>query len=85
MSTETFEARYQVDDGYAGGSRPQHFRVHPSEIQDDMSDEEIADLYTEMCEEDMRQKIGCSPERIDKFVKWARDVLNNRTDEADHA
>ena len=75
---KTFEARYQVEDGYAGGTRPQYFTIDAGDLEDDMTDDELESLYHEKCEEDMRQKIGCGPNRIDEFVAWAREQLNER-------
>lgn len=84
MNTEpkqTFEARYQVDDGYAGGARPQAFEISAEDIEDDMSESDLQDLYHTMCEEDMQQRIGCCVMRVDEFVEWAQSVISARKEQ----
>lgn len=76
-----FQARYEVDDGYSGGARPQHFVIRPDELEEGMTDDDLEYFYDESCNEHMLQNIGCSPSRVDEFVEWARDVLAARAQE----
>jgi len=76
-----FGAKYEIDDGYAGGSRPQYFMIHAGEIEDDMTSDDLERLYHEQCEEHMRGHIGCSPARVDEFVEWATSVLAARQEQ----
>lgn len=81
---KTFRAMYEIDDGYAGGARPQYFAIRPDELEEDMTDDDLEAFYEESCDEHMRQNIGCSPSRVDEFVEWAREVLAARQQEDSH-
>ena len=58
---KTFRAKYEIEDGYAGGSRPQNFKISAADLEDDMTPSDLEDLYMELCEEHMHDNIGCSP------------------------
>lgn len=76
--SDAFDGRYEVDDGYAGGSRPQHFRVYATDLDDEMTDEELVAFYEEVADDCFRQNIGITLRREAEFVSWARGVLNAR-------
>jgi hypothetical protein len=80
-ATKKFSGQYVVDDGYVGGDRPQYFSVDAYELDDDMTDEELANFYEETAEECFRQKISISIRKRDAFVEWARAVLAARDKE----
>lgn len=79
-----FRARYEIDDGYAGGARPQYFAIRPDELEEDMTDDDLEAFYDESCAEHMQQNIGCSPSRVDEFIEWARAMLAARNQEPRH-
>lgn len=76
--TDKFEVRYEVEDGYVGKSRPQFFKIDSSEIEDDMGDEELSELYHDMVQNDFDQKISPGGENLDEFLDWARSVRDSR-------
>ena len=78
MSDDKFQGRYQVDDGYAGGSRPQHFTVNEWELEDDMTDADLERLYEELAEDHFRENISFSLSRSADFVEWAKKKLADR-------
>jgi len=78
MSDNKFKARYEVDDGYAGGSRPQGFIIQEGDfdIDPEMTDEKLTDLFYEMVDEDMRQETSVCNVNVLEFISWARSFLN---------
>ena len=81
--SDKFKARYQVNDGYSGKSRPQHFEIDSSCIEDDMDDEQLINLYYESIQQHYDEHISPGAERIDEFVAWARDNINKRNESCD--
>lgn len=79
MPNEKFEARYQVADGYAGGSRPQHFKIRASDLEDDMDDEALERFYEEAVQGDFEQRICPDSERVSEFIAWAKEHLAERS------
>jgi hypothetical protein len=67
----TFTAQYEVGDGYCGGSRPQTFKIHYSDIDEDMTQQDIKELYHDMIQNDFEENIFPEAEKVDEFVKWA--------------
>ena len=82
MSTEKFKGRYQVADGYAGGSRPQYFSIQAGDLEGDMEDAELEDFYAEAAEDHMRERITAECERVAEFVEWAKAQLAARKEAA---
>lgn len=78
MTEKTFRARYQVADGYAGGSRPQHFKISADDLEDDMDDESLEIFYEQSVQDDFEQKIYPDSERVDEFIAWAKERLAER-------
>lgn len=76
--TIRFTGQYVIDDGYVGGDRPQHFSIDASELDDEMTDDELINFYEETAEECFRQRIGIYTRRRNEFVAWARGALNSR-------
>lgn len=81
MNTRTtFSAKYSVDDGYAGGSRPHYVTIRSGEIEEDMTVEELHALYDELIQSDFEQKIMPCGENGDEFVVWAQGVMQELRD-----
>ena len=75
-----FEATYQTYDGYAGGSRPQHFEIRADDLEEDMGDNELESLFEQSMREHFQQNIypegyGSS---LEGFKAWARQKLAER-------
>lgn len=77
-----FSGAYEINDGYAGKSRPQSFSVSSDEIEDDMTEDEIRELYAELAEADFQARITVSVSREDAFVAWALEQLEARQEKA---
>ena len=50
--------RWQVDDGYAGESRPQYTEINDEELEDCWDDEERQALIDQYVQEDFEQRIS---------------------------
>lgn len=77
----TFEACYQVEDGYVGKYRPKTFKIHAGHLEEDMSDEEIENFYLDEVMSHFNQNIYPSAERKEEFIQWAREQISNRSEE----
>ena len=76
--TDKFKARYQVQDGYSGGARPQYFSIRAVDLDDEMTDEELVEFYEGAVQEHFEQNISPGIELVDEFLSWARDHLAKR-------
>lgn len=75
MSQEYFQGQFEIEDGYAGGARPQYFRIGDSVLADDMTDDDLRALYGQEAEEHFRMNFGVTTKRADEFVAWARKKI----------
>ncbi len=69
------EIQYEVEDGYAGGSRPRSFRIDDSEIEacDSVEDAlEQIELYTQ---DDFADKISWYYSRYDSMVEQVKEII----------
>jgi len=78
-----FIVRYEIADGYVGGSRPQEFSVRKHEIEEDMDESDIHDLFLEMLQADFEQTASPEPSNKDEFMAWAAKVIANKERESD--
>jgi len=77
--TEKFQARYQVQDGYAGGARPKHFTISADDLEDGMTTEEqLVEFYENAVQDHYDEHVSPGSERVDEFVAWARAQLSAR-------
>jgi predicted sulfurtransferase len=76
--TDKFKGRYEVSDGYVGGSRPHHFKFDASDLEDDMTDVDLVNAYEQAAQDHFEEHITPSVERVDEFIKWAREQLAAR-------
>lgn len=78
-STEDrFQGVYEVQDGYVSGSRPKYFRIAASDVEDDMSDDDLERLYEEEAQHHFEQNVSPAVGRVDEFVAWAKNVISKR-------
>lgn len=75
---DEFLVKYEVEDGYMGGSRPQSFRINSDLLTEEMTDDEIERSLYEATQEDMLQKISPVVNNSDEFVAWARIQIAKR-------
>lgn len=76
-----FQGQYQVDDGYVGASRPQHFPVFMDDIEDDMTDDQLESLYEDLAYEHFLQNVSCITSRLGEFKVWAKKVMAERSED----
>jgi hypothetical protein len=74
--TEKFEGYYEVEDGYVGKSRPVYFSVHESDIDEDMDEEDLRNLYDKEAKDHFEKNIYYAVSREDQFVEWAKEVID---------
>ena len=75
---DTFEAQYEVYDGYAGPARPKNFKIYAEDLDEDMSDGSLEQFYYEAVDEHFRDHIYPEAEKVEEFVEWARKKLEER-------
>jgi hypothetical protein len=80
LSENTFEAQYQVEDGYVTGARPQRFKIHVEDLENDASDDALREFYDNEVDEHFKnnEKIYPSSEKVDQFVAWAKAQIAHR-------
>ena len=76
--TEKFRVKYHVADGYVGKDRPLYFYIDPSEVEDDMEDSELSELYHDQIQDEFEQKVFAEGENLEDFLVWARGVRDTR-------
>lgn len=81
MADQDFTIEWQVEDGYCGGSRPQHTPVDADMLDDEMDDAELEELYNVIVDEEFMQNISGYGTNLEKFKEWAREALAEREEE----
>lgn len=80
-----FQGQFEVEDGYAGGSRPQFFNVELSDAEYELppnpSDGQIEDWYYEQARYAFEQKIGFYTKNNAELIAAVRDVLSQQENE----
>ena len=77
----TFECCYEVDDGYVGGSRYHYFELWGSEIDEDMTEEDLGNLFEERMQEAFLQKLCPYGKNKEAFIDWASGVIETLKEE----
>lgn len=80
---DEFEAKWEVDDGYRGGSRPQTTQIHPDCVDDDMTKDDLIELFSELIQDSFDNKIApCWKESEEqRFVDWAQKIQSKVSEE----
>lgn len=71
-----FKARYEISDGYVGKARPIYCNICSSELEDDMTDDEIEELYHGSVQDHFEQNISPESENLDEFIEWAKSEIS---------
>lgn len=79
MTTKFFEATYYVADGYVGGDRPHYFKISPNDLEEDMTDEDLSELFEEFMLSHFAANIFPESTNCDSFISWARQQLSTRS------
>lgn len=83
MADQDFTIEWEVEDGYAGGRRPQHTAVDADMLDDEMDDNELEELYNDIVVEEFMQNISGYGSNAEEFKTWAREALKARKEEDD--
>jgi hypothetical protein len=75
-----FEGTYEVEDDYVGKSRPHHFDIDEYDIEDDMTDDDIEQLYEDFAQADFEQNVSFRLCDVGEFVEWAKERIRERYD-----
>lgn len=73
-----FEVTYHINDGYAGGERPQSFIMSIGDVDEGMNDEQLQTLASDAAHEDMQQRVSAAVTNGDEFVAWVRTQFSRR-------
>ncbi len=76
-----FEGAYEVEDGYVGKSRPHYFDIDEYDIEDDMSDGDLMQLYEDTAQADFEQNVSFRLYDVEEFVEWAKERIRERNQE----
>ena len=80
---DEFDITWEVDDGYAGPSRPQHYSIDVNVLDDEMTADELEELYNEIVMEEFMQNISAYGSNKREFIEWAKHALEARKAEED--
>lgn len=75
MGSDRFEGVYEVEDGYCGGGRPQHFTVDSSDLYEGMTDQELEEMYNDSMLSHFNDRIYPVPENMEEFIEWAKEKI----------
>lgn len=73
-----FEVTWEADDGYCGGSRPHSFHIRAEDIEEDMTEKELSDLFWDEVQNDFQQRVSPVSRDEDEFIAWAKEQIENR-------
>jgi hypothetical protein len=63
--------KYQVEDGYVTGARPQSVQIDADELDEFETEEEVEDFLNDIVQEDMLQKVSADIENMDELIsEW---------------
>lgn len=85
-TAKSFEIRWEAEDGYCGGSRPQHFEMDLEDFDYDMDLNAIQKQIEDCIQEDFMQKITWSSDNYQEVaveIKAALDAKRKTEEEAD--
>ena len=74
---EKFKVTYSACDGYVGKSRPIHFNISTGELDEDMTDDDLVELFEQSMQDHFEHNVFPESEDCNAFVSWARQQLNN--------
>ena len=69
---DNFTVTWEIEDGYAGGSRPQTFKIEARHLEDDMAEEDLRDLFWQEVERDLAEKVHAISGDEEAFIAWAK-------------
>ncbi len=80
MSDYMFWVDYEVDNELNINHRSR-FYITGDMLEDDMSDDDLKEMCLDMIQEDFEELMQPVYDETDDFVAWARNVINNRSED----
>jgi hypothetical protein len=74
------DIKWQVNDGYRGGYRPQCSNVELSDFEEDMSIDDIKEVIQDIIQEDFNQNIGVDIDDLDSAARGIHEMLQQACD-----
>jgi hypothetical protein len=78
MADSRFKVNYSAADGYVGKARPLYFSISAGELEEDMDDEDLVDLFEDSMQAHFEQSVHPESSDRDAFIEWARQQLSSR-------
>ena len=78
VKQEYLTVNWEVDDGYAGGRRPQTTRIPVEDFEKGMTRDEIQDIIQGYVQEDFEQNVGPAFSDLDKSIDDALRLTKGR-------
>lgn len=74
-----FEVKWEIDDGYVGGSRPQSVWIDPMDIEGCETEEDAEKVIQELIQFDFEQTVRWFSPNLKKAAQWAVEQNENET------
>jgi hypothetical protein len=84
---EHFRITWEVDDGYVGKSRPQQCFIEENDIEEDMTEEDLRELFSTVIQDSFEQKVNPVSDDESEFLEWAKTIqekIKNDSSELDY-
>jgi len=78
-----FKGVYEVDDGYAGKSRPKYFTIDKDIIPDDADDDILEAIFDKEMQEHYDNHISPIAKNKEEFIAWAHEWIKSEPDNGD--
>ena len=72
VNDNEFEAQFQAEDGYCGGSRPKWFFINADDIEYDMDESDLRNMFQDLMSEAFLDQVYPVSKDEDAFVEWAK-------------
>lgn len=66
---DEIEITWEIEDGYVGGSRPQTFKIRPSDFEDCDSALQVKDRLYDLLDEELQKRASWSCRYMDDYVQ----------------
>ena len=66
-----FKVRWEVSDGYVGGSRPHTFEIDADDFED-MTEQQIEDAIYSQANDAMLEIVSPSVRNLDEAIEWVK-------------
>lgn len=76
--TEKFNVKWEVDDGYVGGSSPQSFDLHCFDIDADDEDTDLEEAFDDLLQEEFNQRARPVASNREEALEWMRQVRDKK-------